>query len=135
MPSSMAIAIPTSPGPCSRGARLLAASHDYLGAIRDARLLVANDRGNATAHLALSDILRASGSTDLAASALREGMRAIPASTRLAARLAASLSAHGNRDQAAQVALDLFRTAAMDQRARALLHTYDPSASSDAVPS
>jgi tetratricopeptide (TPR) repeat protein len=117
---------PNQPWALLARARLLAASHDYLNAIRDARLLVANDPGNATAHLALADILQASGSSDLSISALREGLRAIPASTRLAARLAASLSAHGQRDQAVQVARDLARTAPMDQRAKHLLQVYDP---------
>jgi tetratricopeptide (TPR) repeat protein len=123
---------PNQPWALLARARLLAASHDYLNAVRDARLLVANDRGNATAHLALVDILRASGSADLSDSALREGLRAIPGSTRLATRLAANLTAHGQKDLAAQVALDLSRTATMDQRAKALLQTYVPSAAARA---
>lgn len=115
---------PNQPWALLARARLQASSRDYLHAVRDARLLVANDSGNPTAHLALADILRASGSADLSESALREGLRAIPTSTRLAARLAAVMSAHGDKAQAAQIALDLFRTAAMDQRARKLLQTY-----------
>jgi Tfp pilus assembly protein PilF len=121
---------PDQPWALLARARLLAAAHDYEHAIRDARLLVANDRNNATAHLALADILQASGSADLSESALREGLRANPASTRLAARLAATLAARGDKDQAGQVALDLYRTAEMDLRAKALLQTYDPAAAS-----
>jgi predicted Zn-dependent protease len=116
---------PNQPWALLARARLLAAAHDYVNAVRDARLLVANDPNNATARLALADILQASGSADLSEIALREGLRANPASTRLAARLAAILAAHGQHDQAAQVALDLFRNAAMDQRALTLLQTYN----------
>lgn len=126
---------PNQPWALLTRARLLATSRDYRNAVRDARLLVANDRNNATAQLALVDILRASGAADLSDSALREGLRAIPTSTRLAARLAATLSSHGDRDQAGQVALDLFRAASMDLRARNLLQTYNPSASRNALTS
>lgn len=105
-------------------ARLLAAAHDYRGAVRDARLLVASDGASVTGRLALADILHASGSADLSLSALREGLRAIPGSARLAARLAATLAAQGDRDQAGQVALDLYRIAPMNQRAIDLLHVY-----------
>ncbi len=115
---------PDQPWALLAHARLLAASHDYSNAVRDARLLVANDPANATARLALAEILKAGGNADFSDMALREGLRAIPTSTRLAARLAATLAAQGKRDQAAQVAVDLFRTDAMDQRAKTLLQTY-----------
>jgi len=92
---------PNQPWALLARARLLGAAHDYRNAIRDARLLVANDRDNATAHLALADIMKASGSPDLSESALREGIRAIPGSTRLAARLAEVLAARGQAEQAA----------------------------------
>ena len=115
---------PNQPWALLARARLLAASHDYTNAIRDARLVVANDHDNVTARLALADILRTSGSPDLSVIALREGLRAIPDSTRLAARLAATLSANGDIAQAAGIARDLARTAPMDLRAQQLLRSY-----------
>ena len=115
---------PNQPWALLARARLLAAAHNYPDAVRDARLLVANDRNNATAYLALADILRASGSADLGNSALREGLRANPKSVRLAARLAAILSAHGETGQAAQVARDLVRASPVDKRAQHLLQAY-----------
>lgn len=115
---------PNQPWALLARARLLAASHDYINAVRDARLLVVNDRDNATARLTLVDILRASGSADLSDSALREGLRAIPDSVRLASRLAVVLTAKGNTVGAIEVARNLARVAPMDQRARQLLQTY-----------
>jgi tetratricopeptide (TPR) repeat protein len=105
-------------------ARLLAASHAYENALRDARLLVVNDPKNVSARLALADILQASGQTDLGESALREGIRAIPEDTRIAGRLAAMLAARGDKAQAAAVVRDLIRIVPMDQRANRLAQAY-----------
>ena len=125
---------PDQPWALLARARLLARTHDYVNAIRDARLVVVNDPKNATARLALVDILQASGAADLSESALREGSRAIPDDVRLAARLAATLTAHGEAGQAAAVARGLFRAASMDQRAQRLLEQYDKAAAG-ALPS
>lgn len=115
---------PNQPWALLARARLLAASRNYANAVRDARLLMVNDRANATAYLALADILKASGSADLSISALREGLRAIPDSARLAGRLVATLSANGDIGQAGEVARDLARNAPMDQRAQHMLQTF-----------
>ena len=115
---------PNQPWALLARARLFAKTHDYVDAIRDARLLVVNDPKNATARLALADILQASGSPDLSEIALREGLRALPDNTRLASRLAERLAAKGHPDLAAAVARDLFRTAPMDLRAQHLAEHY-----------
>ncbi|MDE2302701.1 MAG: hypothetical protein KGK11_09095 [Sphingomonadales bacterium] len=115
---------PDQPWALLARARLFALAHDDQDAIRDARLAVANDPQSAAARLALADILRAAGNPQLGASALREGLRALPTDTRLAARLAALLAAQGEPGQAAEIGREIFRAAPMDMRARQLRDQY-----------
>lgn len=115
---------PNQPWGLLARARLFVISHDYVNAVRDARLLVTNDPESATARLALADILTASGSTDLSQSALREGLNAIPSSVRIAARLAATLTMHGGEQQATQITRELLRSAPMNLRAMHLAQSY-----------
>ena len=102
-------------------ARLRAATRNPEGALSDARQLVADDVGNITARLALTDILLAQNQPDLAESNLREALRVVPDSSRAAARLSTMLIARGDADDAATVLRDMARASQISPRAQAVV--------------
>lgn len=112
-------------------ARLRAENKDFSGAIEDARRAVAQDPKNATARLALVDILAASGDRPLSESTLREAVRAMPDNVQLTARLAQLLISHGDHGLAAEALRNLARAAPVNLRAARLQEQLDPGAAND----
>ena len=118
----------TQPRALLARARVRAADRDFDAAIADARAAASQDPKNATARLALVDILFAHGDGDLGESALREAVRAMPEDVRLASRLAQFLLKRGQRDRAVEVLRDLTRANPVSLRAIRLRQSLDPSA-------
>ncbi|WP_420383820.1 tetratricopeptide repeat protein [Novosphingobium sp.] len=114
-------------------ARLFMNDKDYGHAIEDARNAVAQDPKNALARITLADALFAHGDESLGENALREGVRVLPADTRLAARLATFLAAKGQRDRASEVLRDLTRASPVSLRALRLRQTLDPASVAEAA--
>ena len=100
--------------------RLAFARADRRTAIADARAVVSQDAGNATARLLLARYLADSGETLLSDSALREGLKADPSAVRVAAMLVRALVARGNGAAAADVLNDVARAAPLDLRIQRL---------------
>jgi tetratricopeptide (TPR) repeat protein len=119
------------PGALLARARLKAIGKDVTGAITDVRRVVADDAHNVTARLALVDFLLMRGDVDLARSALRESVRALPEEPRLAARLAEFLQKSGDKEGALSVARNLVRAAPVSLRALRVRAALDPSAPTD----
>ena len=122
---------PSQPRALLDRARLRSADKDFTGATEDARHAIAQDPRNATARMALADILFANGEAGLAESTLREGVRAMPEDCRLAARLAKFLLQQGKREQANSLLRDLTRATPVSLRASRLRLALDPGAKID----
>ena len=115
------------PGALIARARLKQRLRDPVGAIADARSVVADDPRNVTARLVLADSFLAKGDVDLALATLREGVTTVPEDTRLASKLADLLLARGKKGAALDVLRNSVRASPMNLRAWRLLASLDPT--------
>ena len=118
---------PRQPRALLARARLRGLMGNAGGALSDARQVVADDPGNMTARIALTDILLQKQEAVLAMGNLREAIRARPETVRPVARLAEILSRSGRRDELVALLQDLIRNAPLNLRARRLLRQYGVS--------
>ena len=119
---------PEHPGALLARARLKRRQNDLIGAIADARRVVADDPRNVTARLVLVDTFFAHGDVDLGVGTLREGVRAVPEDVRLASRLANFLITRGQKSEAIDVVQNLVRAAPTGLRTAQLSAIFDPGA-------